>query len=68
MLLAEDLDTKIRKYWIEGNSSESVIRNLTEMHKAICACIKELEPQSGGRVRKELTLQEYLAQREGVSP
>jgi hypothetical protein len=69
MLLAEDLDTRIRKYWVDGNSSEPVIRNLTEMHRAIVACIKELQPQSGGRARNEpLSLHEYLRTREGVSP
>jgi hypothetical protein len=69
-LQAELLDTKLRDFWDSGKPvSEAVTRRLVELHKAIVACIRELEPQANGRgVTGPLTLQEYLAQREGVSP
>jgi hypothetical protein len=68
-LAAEESDTRIHKCLVEGLVSEAILRNMTETNRAICACIKELEPLANGRgATGPLTLHEYLATQKGAQP
>src|SRR5271154_6536231 len=66
--IAEELDATIRKAWVSGNISESLIRQLTDLHRAIGSCIRELTPRSPEKPEppsRVPTLAEVLA-REGA--